>query len=263
KPVAVVVAAGAINAVTGKRMEKAILERDQNYLVAPPQPWIDGWKDEGGTVYQFVAAELGSGETIEGQFTGEEKTGGIQIAVFNPKNPNLLAQPRQREHAFGAPSNVKGIYNEGYGSTLSAPVKASGYTRSRDHPFLVTLGGGATLGRRPEVRSMGLGRGGRIRQKIYTDPHGFEVWKESPEGSTCIYLVRSEDFRTITGEDPPHKPLTREDYERRGIPWFGLSDKDKGDAKGNLQFGVAKPVGAKDPEVEPKDVFQILDENSK
>ncbi len=240
-PTAVIVAAGAINAVTGRRMEKAVLEKDQNYIVTPPQPWIDGWKDESGTVYQFVAAELGSGETIERQLTGQEKIGGIQIAVFQPKDLKIFAQARQREHVYD--SEDEEMYEL---------VFAGGYLGA-----VPTLGGGSP------VKSMGLGRGGRIRQKIYPDPHGFDTWRESPESSTCIYLVRSEDFKTITGEDPPHKPITEEDYRRHGIPWFELSDKDKGDTKGNLKFGVAKPVGTKDSDKPNGDVFQVLDSKSK
>ena len=84
-PSAVLVGSGAINAVSGKKIEHYNLEEPQNYLSVPPQPWLDGWKDMDGKIYQFVAADLGSGQTVEGQITGEEKVGGIQLSVFKPK----------------------------------------------------------------------------------------------------------------------------------------------------------------------------------
>ena len=64
-PVALLVGAGMVNAVTGKKLEpKLIAGKEQNYLVVPPQPWLDGFKrSEGESVFQFVAAELGKGGT--------------------------------------------------------------------------------------------------------------------------------------------------------------------------------------------------------
>jgi hypothetical protein len=55
-------------------------------------------KDKDGKIYQFVAANMGSGETVEGQITGKEKVGGIQLIVYDPKEgKNLVGafyQPR-------------------------------------------------------------------------------------------------------------------------------------------------------------------------
>src|SRR6185369_14990848 len=43
-PLALLVGAGGINALDGEKLG-TILAKD-NYLVAPPQPWLDGWKDK-------------------------------------------------------------------------------------------------------------------------------------------------------------------------------------------------------------------------
>jgi len=47
--------------------------------------------------------------------------------------------------------------------------------------------------------SMGLGAGGKMRQTIYKDPHGWETWNEKNQGTAMIHIVNSMDFRDITG----------------------------------------------------------------
>ena len=42
----------------------------QNYLVAPDQPWLDGFCVAKGLIRQFVAMPLGKGYTAEAQLTG-------------------------------------------------------------------------------------------------------------------------------------------------------------------------------------------------
>ncbi|KAK2846370.1 hypothetical protein FQN49_005792 [Arthroderma sp. PD_2] len=79
---------GKINAVTGKKMDDAAEasgDKDdpvQDYVVVPGQPWLDGICVSPGVVRQFVAMPLGSGYTVEGQKTGEEKFGGFQIEMI-------------------------------------------------------------------------------------------------------------------------------------------------------------------------------------
>jgi hypothetical protein len=84
KPNAVKVGVGGIDAISGGAWSDALQASPQNYVVAPDQPWLDGINSGKGTVRQFVAVPLGEGHTIEGQLTGEERTGGIQIAAFEP-----------------------------------------------------------------------------------------------------------------------------------------------------------------------------------
>ena len=81
-PMAVKVAAGKINAVTGEPWRDGLSGRTQDYLVIPNQRWLDGFCVERGLVRQFVAITLGEGYTVEEQLTGEASHGGLQIAVF-------------------------------------------------------------------------------------------------------------------------------------------------------------------------------------
>jgi len=57
-------------------------EDDQDYVVCPSQPWLDGINAGAGFVRQFVAMPLGSGYTVEGQLTDEEKWGGLQLEMY-------------------------------------------------------------------------------------------------------------------------------------------------------------------------------------
>ncbi len=83
-PAAVKVAAGMVNALTGDSWSERLSPR-QDYLVVPDQPWLDGFNTGRGVVRQFVAMPLGSGGTVEGQVTGQERYGGVQIMVFPAK----------------------------------------------------------------------------------------------------------------------------------------------------------------------------------
>ena len=81
-PTAIKVAAGKIDALTGEGWTNELSERSQNYLVAPGQPWLDGFCVAKGLIRQFVAMPLGDGYTAEEQLTGEARHGGLQIVAY-------------------------------------------------------------------------------------------------------------------------------------------------------------------------------------
>lgn len=85
RPNAVKIGVGKINAITGKRLQGRLNKSKQNYLVCPDQPWLDGINAGNGYIRQFVAMPLGMGYTVEGQVTGKEEFGGMQIIVYDPK----------------------------------------------------------------------------------------------------------------------------------------------------------------------------------
>ena len=84
-PFLVMIAAGGINAVTGAKYDTRVARPPQNYLVAPEQPWLDGFCVEKGIIRQFVAAPLGKGYTAEEQITGQAEHGGLQFTVYPMK----------------------------------------------------------------------------------------------------------------------------------------------------------------------------------
>ena len=81
-PFAIKVGTGKISAVTGKPWQRGLSRNPQDYLVAPKQPWLDGYCVEKGVIRQFVAMPLGQGYSVEEQLTGEAEFGGLQIEVF-------------------------------------------------------------------------------------------------------------------------------------------------------------------------------------
>jgi hypothetical protein len=247
-PVAMLVGAGGINALTGEKLG-ITLEKD-NYLVAPPQPWLDGWKDKDGTVYQFVATayKKGKGITVAEQLMGEEsKTGAIGIAFFNPKDPSKL--------------KTKYAPFEGYTQSLTGDDftwKAGEFTAvfssASVKPTAAAAGPRGLLSRfrgpaRTTFDEMGVGRGGKIIQKIYPDPHGLDVWDQSPCATLACYLVNAEVFEEITGEQIP-RPVSSEKYSG---PWFGLQDKAEGDVAGTNKFTGLKSAVFPGSAAEPAD----------
>lgn len=93
-PHAVKVGIGGIDAVSGEPFDPTSLDAEsQDYLVTPTQPWLDGINAGEGFVRQFVAMPLGAGYTVEGQLTGAEREGGIQLVVIPPKPGRFPDKP--------------------------------------------------------------------------------------------------------------------------------------------------------------------------
>jgi hypothetical protein len=228
-PVALLIGAGGINALTGDKLGTTLAK--DNYLVTPPQPWLDGWKDQDGTVYQFVATpyQKGKGISVAEQLLGEEsKTGAIGIALFEPTDPSKL-KSKILPHEGWASDLDSDEFNYPMGANLSYG----------SHSLIATshLAPSASLVKRSGARGqsmgeMGVGRGGKIIQKVYSDPHGLEVWQEKPAATFAMYLVNAEAFEEITGKKVP-KPATSETYTG---PWFGMKDKDEADVAGTGAF---------------------------
>jgi hypothetical protein len=241
-PVALLVGAGSINALTGQKLGTK-LDKD-NYLVVPPQPWLDGWKNTDGTVSQFCATayKKGEGLTVAEQLIGaESKTGGIGLALFEPAKP----LPTQTHYP------PQGWTVGAYASFDSYPVASSGGTSyGLLKSYTAASATGQTVNHAVHVRSarfseMGLGKGGAIRQHIYPDPYGLEVWRELPSQTRAIYIVAASLLAEITGEPIP-EPVTQEKYHGG---WFGLKDQELGDVKGSEAFTGLKTVFAE--EIEP------------
>ncbi|MGW9376400.1 hypothetical protein ACWGVR_41075, partial [Streptomyces xanthophaeus] len=135
EPAALQVGVGKVCAVSGARWTGRLDRGPQNYLVLPRQPWLDGINSGSGTVRQFVAVPLGLGATVEGQVTGEETTGGVQLQAF-PLGARELAAWREteREHTlrsgppapppwYGGPGAPAG--SGGYGGPVPPPMAAA------------------------------------------------------------------------------------------------------------------------------------------
>jgi hypothetical protein len=205
KPNAVKVAIGGVNALTGEPDGPELRQEPQNYLVAPLQPWLDGIKTGQGSVRQFVAMPLGQNYTVEAALTGQERHGGIQVTVFEPR---------------------PGIFPDAPPTEAPAP---SGPLRSPSP-------------------GMGLGAGGAMRQKVYPDPYGIEVWDPDSIGSVVVHIVDSRRYREVTGEEPPPTPIDAATYTTSGLPWFDLYDEGRDDIQPSDRLTGAATIAARDAE---------------
>ncbi len=186
-PFAVKVAAGKINALTGEAWENGLNRKPQDYLVAPRQPWLDGFCVKKGVIRQFVALPLGAGYSVEEQLTGAAEYGGLQIVAYPMKREAYERLPK-REYRHAA-----------YDLCVAAPARAR--------------------------FSMGLAPGGRMKQKIYDDKFKFEDWDLDHSSRCFVHTVNSLVWHSITGEAPPTVPLTAKEYDDAGFPWFDLYDE--------------------------------------
>jgi len=151
RPSAVQVEAGGVNALSGE--PAGVRLRRGNYLVSPPQLWLDGVKTAAGAVRQFVAVPLGRGLTVGEQVSGRLDAT-LRFRVFPPK-PGLFP--------IRAPRAAKEIYLEsglgiGVGGEIAQEVYADPHglrtwDQSRAAGFTVTLVNSETFtrltGRRP------------------------------------------------------------------------------------------------------------------
>lgn len=206
RPNAVKIGVGKINAVTGQPWSETLNRSPQDYLVCPDQPWLDGINAGDGFIRQFVAMPLGMGYTVEGQVTGKEEFGGLQILVADPKPGRFPDEPPPE------------VFREGMVSLcMSAPSAPAG-------------------------AEMGLGAGGRMEQKIYPDQHGMDSWDESNSGQVYVHIVNSMAYREITGQEPPPTPVSAKQYTQYGYPWFSLYDEDQGDVDPSAVLSEVKSV---------------------
>lgn len=206
-PRALKIGIGKICAVSGEPWTSGLARG--RYVVSGIQPWLDGIATGKGTIRQFVAMPLGMGYTVEGQLTGEERFGGIQLEVFSPKPGRIPEQVRRRCESAG-PVPCK---------AMAAPA--------------------------PQA-AMGLAAGGRMTQKVYPDPHGLDVWDQSESARVYVHIVSSLQWREITGEEAPPTPVTAKTYAQHGYPWFQLYDEHLAALPGSDALANVQSIADKD-----------------
>ena len=189
RPNAVKVGVGGVNAISGQPWDERLRRRAQDYLVVPDQPWLDGINAGPNVIRQFVAMPLGQGITVEGQVTGAEEEGGMQITVVQPKPGRFPDRPPRASRRW-------------HGSSMMICESA------------------------PTYQEMGLAAGGRMEQKIYPDLYGKDTWDPTGTTTVHVHIVNSDAYHAITGEQPPPTPISAATYNAFGLPWFALYDED-------------------------------------
>lgn len=250
---AVKVATGKVNAVSGGKWTQELQpptgvdgkDPEQDYMVGPsPQPWLDGFNIGGGQIRQFVAMQMGKGYTVEGQVTGKEDVGGIQMLVI-PAKPGAIPEPVYRSRGYSLSSVGDSL--ESYESSMdcapvacAAPVSYGGL-----------LGGGtrgmttnSTRSMERKGAQMGLAQGGRMEQKVSEDPHGIDTWDQTKAERVFVHIVDAALWKEITGEECPPSPISASEYKGA---WFTY-DNGKPAVQGSGTLSNVKPVAQKDSE---------------
>jgi hypothetical protein len=191
-PFAVKVAAGKIDAVTGKQWTNTLHASPQDYLVIPDQPWLDGFCVEKGVIRQFVAMPLNAGYTAEEQITGTAEHGGLQIIVYPMKRSVF-----ERRFPKRPPVQEPVMFES---KTMAGPK------------LMMKM-------------DMGLAPGGRMRQEICEDPYGHGDWYRKTSSRCFVHIANSLVWRAVTGEAPPTIPPTAKQYSDAGLPWFDYYDE--------------------------------------
>jgi hypothetical protein len=214
-PVAIKVAAGKINAVTGEPWRPGLHRSPQDYMVSPGQPWLDGFAIEPGVIRQFVAMPLGEGYTAEWQLTGVEEWGGLQISVV-PLKARLWKAIREL-HEQALPESAKRSY----------------YPAEEPVQFCL-----------PSVSTLGLAAGGCMKQEIYKDRFTSADWDESGVDRVFVSLIHAKDWKSITGEAASNPPPSAKAYARAGLPWFDYYGSDRQRLPGSAALAGLKSLGA-------------------
>ena len=205
-PMALKIAAGKVSALTGKPWNEDLSESpDQDYVVIPEQPWLDGFFAGKGLIRQFVAMPLGEGYTAEEQLTGSGEHGGLQIMAY--------------------------------------PMKAVEYERLK-RPEALFSDYSVICCEMPREQAMGLAPGGVMRQEVYEDPYGLSVWDRSEKSRCFVHVLNSFQFFSVTHEMPPTQPPTAREYTEAGLPWFDYYDAEHKALASPTELSKLKSVAA-------------------
>lgn len=213
-PFAIKVAAGKINAVSGKRWKPELDGADHDYMIVPEQPWLDGFCVAKDVIRQFVAMPLGSGYSVEEQITGKAEHGGLQLVVYPMKAERYEAIRKQREEQ--ARRRAQMVAGAAYSGSDASFRRACAHEMSADHDFCESyqpVVPSPSTQPSPRVarvpaRAMSLAAGGRMTQQIYADPYGLDTWDQSVSSRCFVTMVDAVQWLEITGAAPSARPPT-------------------------------------------------------
>ncbi len=226
EPAALQVGVGKVCAVSGLPWIEHLVKDPQNYVPLPDQPWLDGINAGDGFIRQFVAVPLGCGATVEGQVTGQETHGGVQLRAIG----------------------------------LTAQALTAWLTAQKARPQVCASMTPMACPKATGSADMGLGAGGRMRQEVYADDHPLADYDQGGARRVFVHLCSAAQWIAITGEVPPPTPVDRDAYVSAGLPWFDYFDADAQDLAASEILAKVETVGEKLGD--EKDPFVVVDPNT-
>ena len=236
-PVAIKVATGKINAVSGEPWRPGLHRDPQDYMVSPSQRWLDGYAVEArtnpaksfldntttaaGVIRQFIAMPLGEGYSAEEQITGEARWGGLQIAVM-PLKRAVWERSKVRWESWKREQQVR-------------KPEIRPYAPSSSKVFM----------KLPSLGTMGLAPGGLMRQAIYPDRYNIDDWDIDASDRVFVTLVHAKEWKAITAEAPATYPPSADEYSKAGLPWFDFYGVDQEALPGIEKLTKLHSVGKK------------------
>ncbi|KAI0868578.1 hypothetical protein GGS24DRAFT_506653 [Hypoxylon argillaceum] len=287
-PFMVKVYAGGVNVVSGehsmeteetKRRRRELVAEGksvQDYVVAPPQRWLDGFAVGPGVVRQFVAMPLGAGYSVEAQLTGQEQVGGLQLEI-TPSRPT-----RRIIRRFGPPGTFSGSFTVRVRALTGAIVEVecspldtvdslkwtfcdwSGVPADQQRFIFSNIEmedgrtlsdynvtSGSTICMVMRLRGggfnapVGVAAGGKIKQTILKDGNHPDIWATASTITIPVHILNTALFRDVTGQRAPPCPISASTYARVGLPFFDFPETPSGIAG---DFENVKSVRALDVE---------------
>lgn len=198
-------------------LEKKDNSKEQDYVVVPSQPWLDGFNVGKGIIRQFIAVPLDSGYTVEEQLTGNAEHGGLQIMAY----PMKKSEYEKLENAEIQAKLKASLANTVLRSARSISNSNSG--------FMLTASCGAAAAASEDYAdegdSMGMGAGGFMKQEIFKDKYGFEVWDQTQSQKVFVHLLNSLQYENVTGKKITSQ-LNKKIYSSYGYPWFDFYSEE-------------------------------------
>ena len=182
KPSAVTVGVGRINALSGGTWPGTLDAAPQNYLVCPPQLWLDGINAGHGFVRQFVAMPLGQRRHRRGPDHG------VEIAR-RPAGPRVRSSP---------------------GPLPRRAAAGVGAIRRRPPPSMASASGAP----------MGFVPGGQIDQKVLADRMASTPGIPSASARSSCTCSTARSTPRSPGRPAPPSPVSARDLRRARLPWF-------------------------------------------